>query len=148
MEYQPLHPAGFKDINENEISQIFVDQFINNDKRKYLVERFFVLLEKFKELGINAEVWIDGSFVTKKPEPGDIDIIFFLNGNEINILPNDKKMFLDYFTKNDIIKLRYHCDIYVVLNNDPNWRSYWRGWFGYTRNEEPKGIYRLYINAT
>jgi hypothetical protein len=80
MEYRPLYQAGFKDINESDLKSVFVEPFENPERREYLLSRFSALLDRFKEVGISSEVWIDGSFSTEKPEPGDIDMIFFING--------------------------------------------------------------------
>jgi hypothetical protein len=44
-----------------------------------------------------AEVWIDGSYTTEKPEPGDIDVIFFIDGIHANALSNENKVILREF---------------------------------------------------
>lgn len=145
MEYKPLHNAGFLDINSSELENTFVKPFVNKDRREYLLQRFNSLIERFKETGLNAEIWIDGSFATKKPEPGDIDIIFFVDGKEVNLLHPDSKKILTDLNNRKITQIRYNCDVFIVLNQDFNMRSYWRGWFGFSRDEVPKGIIRLFI---
>ena len=91
MNCEPLFQAGFKDIGIDELEDVFVSPFENSERRAYLLERFMALIDKFKETGISSEVWIDGSFATKKPEPGDIDMIFFVDGNEANRLDAEKQ---------------------------------------------------------
>jgi hypothetical protein len=124
---------------------IFIEPFVIKDRREYLINRFKVLIERFKETGLNAEVWIDGSFATTKPEPNDIDVIFFIDGNKANMLSSDKKNILIELNNRTYSQIRYKCDVFIVPNDDQNLRSYWRGWFGFSRNEVPKGIVRIFI---
>lgn len=145
MEYKPLHKAGFINIKDDQLSSTFIEPFENNTRREYLLERFYALTDKFKETGINAEIWIDGSFATFKPEPGDIDIVFIIDSEQIRTLSNDKKRILVELNNRMISKIRYKCDVFIIPQQDENAKSYWRGWFGFSRNEEPKGIIRLYI---
>ena len=143
MSYNPLFPAGFHNIIESNLLEIFVEPFDIQERRQYLIKRFKALLDRFREAGINAEVWIDGSFATEKPEPGDIDAIFFINSEDVNQLTHDKQKILTELNTRMLSKIRYQCDVFIVPNNDPNIRSYWRGWFGFSEEEIPKGI----INA-
>jgi len=145
MEYPPLHQAGFKDITHSDLRAVFVDPFENSARREYLLMRFEALIDRFKETGISSEVWIDGSFSTQKPNPGDIDTIFFIDGNIANNLDTEKKKILEEINDRKISKIRYSCDVFIVPNHDTNMRSYWRGWFGFSRSEEPKGILRFNI---
>jgi hypothetical protein len=145
MEYRPLYQAGFKDINESDLKSVFVEPFENPERREYLLSRFSALLDRFKEVGISSEVWIDGSFSTEKPEPGDIDMIFFIKGEEANRLPQERQRILMELNDRNTSSIRYNCDVFIIPNQDFTARSYWRGWFGFSRNEEPKGIIRLAI---
>lgn len=145
MEYAPLHEAGFKDIPYIELNNHFVEPFENKSRREYLMNRFGALIDKFKEIGISAEIWIDGSFTTEKPEPGDIDIVIFVDEREVNNLSQDKQKILSDLNNRAISKIRYQCDVFMFPKQDGNLRSYWRGWFGFYREEQPKGIFRLFI---
>ncbi len=143
MEFKPIYPAGFHDILLDDIDNIFVIPFENNERRKFLTNRFKDFLDKFVELGISAEIWIDGSYSTHKPEPDDIDIVFFCNPNQLNNLTPDKQNLISELFNRDISKIRYHCDVYFELAAEPNRRSYWQGWFGFSRDEKAKGIPRI-----
>lgn len=145
MEFEPLHNAGFKDVDSTDLRDVFVAPFDNPERREYLLNRFEALIDRFKETGISSEVWIDGSFSTQKPEPGDIDMIFFIDANEANALDNEKKKILGELNNRKLSQIRYQCDVFIVPNQDVNMRSYWRGWFGFNREEQPKGIFRLNI---
>lgn len=145
MEFEPLLAPGIHDFTKDTLENHFVTPFTIQEKRKELVERFGFLLEKVEDLGIAFEIWIDGSFVTKKEEPNDIDIAFFFDPIQANALPDDKKTLFSEIADNSLSKYRYNCDVYFLPNNMPNWRSYWRGWFGFTRSETAKGFARINI---
>jgi len=145
MDYQPLHIAGFLDITNDQLERTFLDPFDNKDRREYLLTRFSALIDRFKETGLTAEIWIDGSFATLKPDPGDIDVIFFVDASIVNLLPADKQKIIMDLNNRQYSNIRYNCDVFIIPSQDTNNRSYWRGWFGFSRNEEPKGIIRLYI---
>lgn len=124
MEYAPIHNAGFLDISNDQLEEIFLTPFENRTRREYLLSRFGALLERFKETGINAEIWIDGSFSTLKPEPGDIDVIFWVDGNLVNLLPIDKQKIILEINNRQYSNIRYNCDVFVLPNQDFNNRSY------------------------
>lgn len=145
MEYTPLHQAGFLDIPLSQLESTFLTPFEEKARRELLLKRFQVLLDKFNETGLKAEIWIDGSFATQKPDPNDIDIIFFVDGLEANKLSPDLQAILVELNNRSLSQIRYNCDVFIFPNNNPDNRSYWRGWFGFSRDEQPKGIIRLYI---
>ena len=145
MEFEPLLEPGIHDFTKETLEQHFVYAFALQGRRKYLFERFGFLLEKVEEVGMAFEVWVNGSFVTKKEEPDDIDIAFFFDPNQLPTLPPEKFALFNEVRNIELSKYRYNCDVRFVPNNDMNNRSYWRGWFGYTRSEKVKGFARISI---
>ena len=147
MEYPALLKAGMHNMTLSELKSVFVDPFENVERRAALLDRFEVFVSRLNDVSINMEVWIDGSFVTIKDYPGDIDLVVVCNQNEVNGLSVDKKLILDeLFIDQKTTKLRYECDAYFILDNI-NDKSYWRGLFGFDRNEKPKGIARIMVEA-
>jgi predicted nucleotidyltransferase len=147
MEFEPLYSAGFHDISIEKLDDIFVLPFADKDRREYLTNRFRAFFDKFSELGINVEIWLDGSYSTQKENPGDIDILIVFDENELNQLPQDKITLLNELTDRNLSKIRYSIDVLSMLSNNEERRSYWRGWFGFSRTEQPKGIPRLYYGS-
>ncbi len=145
MEYTPLLEPGIHDISKDALIEHFVLPFSSKDKRSELIERFNVLLEQVESIGISFEIWVNGSFVTDKEEPNDIDVAFFFNPLDANALAVDKQNVLRELANNSLSKFRYNCDVYFLPNNDVGLRSYWRGWFGFTRTETAKGFARITI---
>ena len=52
-----------------------------SDTRAKLFEKYILYTRALKTLCNNSELiqWVDGSFVTKIPEPGDIDLVTFID---------------------------------------------------------------------
>ncbi|SEJ48142.1 hypothetical protein SAMN05216327_11170 [Dyadobacter sp. SG02] len=75
----------------------FVDAFPRSSTRQVIFENFSVYMEKLVAIiGTDFHQWIDGSFVTKKLDPGDIDVVTFVDASiyernefEIDILRDD-----------------------------------------------------------
>jgi len=148
-EHPPLLPNGFKDIREEDLHKEFVRPFNHGyDHRNNLLIGFGQFLNEFKELGIQAEVWIDGSFVTEAPDPSDVDVVFYFVPSEIDKLPAEKKEKFERLFKNRrFMKNLYQVEVfYGEIGNDADYAD-WRQVFGTSYdNTAPKGIYRLYYN--
>ena len=142
-EYEPLFPAGFHYLHDGDLDGVFVAPFSNSDRRELLIRRFRALIRRVAALNIPCEVWLDGSFATMKPDPEDIDLLFTFDTEAVNTASDEAKEELAAIFGEDgraETRLRYGCDVYVIASDDDPMRSYWRGWFGYTRDEKPKGI--------
>ena len=147
MEYPALLDAGMHNMTLSDLKSVFVDPFENIERREKLLIRFEAFVSRLNDVPIKMEVWIDGSFATTKEHPGDIDLVVVAEQDEVNSLPDDKKQILEeLFNDQKITKLRYECDAYLIMN-DMHDKSYWRGLFGFDRNEKPKGIARIMVEA-
>ena len=147
MDYPALLKAGMHNMTLSDLKSVFVDPFDNIERRKKLLERFEAFISRLEDVPIDMEIWIDGSFATQKEHPGDIDLVVVCEEDEVNNLPAEKQLILkELFGNQKATKLRYECDAYFVFN-DVNEKSYWRGLFGFDRNENPKGIARIKVGA-
>jgi hypothetical protein len=77
-----------------ELEEEFVHKF-NNTKRSELYTKYLHYSTGLKKLLDNADLiqWIDGSFVTKKAEPRDIDLITFIDDGKADLLGADIEQF-------------------------------------------------------
>jgi hypothetical protein len=70
-----LKPASPIEIDLKTLEEIFV----TNPYRQELYDFYIAYLKELKEIiGEPFEQWIDGSFVSKKLKPNDIDIVSFI----------------------------------------------------------------------
>ena len=67
-------PPGIHDAQLEEVGVAF-GRFLRSDRRVRLFHRFCEYLAELRRLGHAVEVLLDGSFVTSKAEPEDIDMI-------------------------------------------------------------------------
>ena len=73
-----LLPAGVHDCTLDEGRQRF-GVFQTTDRRPKLYDKLEALVQEAWATGLVADIIIDGSFVTAKPDPNDIDLILVLN---------------------------------------------------------------------
>ena len=103
--------------------------------------------ETIQQAGVSCEVWVNGSFMTEKKEPKDVDIVVRIEWN--NEIENDpaKWAVIQWAEENHSEQLK--CDNYVLMEYPETHseyhqasvlRSYWRGQFGFNRANDVKGI--------
>jgi hypothetical protein len=108
------------------------------------------LLVQLSSVGIQAQVWIDGGFMTKKIDPDDVDLVVVIQAPEFEAamgVPAKKAVIVG------IVKQQFtrpvKCDSYLNLEYPPDsprytfgqkQRDYWLKTFGESRRGEKKGI--------
>ena len=145
MSHKPLFPPGIHDISEADLENHFLSRFPSSSTRKNLISGFKKYLMSLRSIGVKFEVWIDGSFTTEKEDPSDIDLVVFGSEAEINHLPDPRKNQLRALFDRVSIKNAIGCDVLFSVSENQNMRSYWRGWYGFDRDENPKGIARIEV---
>jgi hypothetical protein len=72
-----LLPAGIHDCGLDEIRDRF-GAFLANERRPKLYQKLFAFVAEAKAARFARYLLIDGSFVTAKPSPNDIDLVLVL----------------------------------------------------------------------
>ena len=148
MEHEPLFEPGFYDvpfINIRErLQPLLVDTFTNSKNRDVLLRYLLILLQKAESVRIFVEAWIDGSFVSKKEEPNDVDVVLLYRGGIYlsSLAPSAQATYQEL---QDIKswKEKYRCDVRLVeVQKDPL-KNYYQKLFGNDREQRPKGIVRI-----
>jgi len=145
MEYAPLLKQGFYDVPSSNLKEsltaLLVSPFDDSRQRKLLLKGLLALLAEVKEVCIFTEAWVDGSFVSDKEEPNDVDIVLWYN-TASSISPRELRTYRELMDS-DLMMYRYCCDVYIEENGDDTARIYWKNWFGQNRTGQPKGIIRV-----
>lgn len=145
-DFPPLWPGGFHAMTLEQIKSQCVDAFPGSTRRRILYERLVVYLTLLAQVGLPLEVWIDGSFVTEKAEPDDIDVAIIASAEEINVMSPEKLAELSAITETRAVKERYMIHAFLLLAENVDNLSYWRGWFGFQRdNRTAKGVALLEV---
>lgn len=147
-EYEPLFPAGFHDILESSLEKLFVEPFgSGNERRAALCGGLRAWLGELKGTGVRAEVWVDGSFVTFKPYPNDVDIVCVIDRDSVYKLDYSMRSRLAGLFYIPAIKLGYGCHTFYFLGGDADNFNRWAKRFGCGRDGMPKGIPKILVGG-
>ena len=140
-EFPNLLQPGFHQFALTDLHDKFVMPFPASIRRQPLLDGLLSFIQEMKSLAIAGELWFDGSFITEKLDPDDVDLVLVLEENSVNSLTAIEQKRLARLLHNPSASMQYHCDVYCVLSNDIVMISYWRGWYGFKRDgKTPKGI--------
>ena len=107
------------------------------------------LIDGLRQIGIDRKVWIDGSFLTEKIEPADVDILVDLRDETVRALSPQQRADIDWLHENKEIKTDYDCDSNVLVTwpvGHPSYphgdwlRAFYQKLFGWDEFFEMKGI--------
>lgn len=78
-EHGHLLPYQISELTLPEFEAFFVNGLSDQNHRRELFERYLVFVEELKRaFQVPFFQWVDGSFITRKDLPGDIDVVTFL----------------------------------------------------------------------
>lgn len=143
-----LYPYEPIEVDLDILKTNFVDAFPNSESRQWLFNNYLKFLYQFQdEVFTYFEQWIDGSFITQKENPKDIDLVTFL---DFEVWETRGEEHLEKFWK---FSLEDQClDSYLVKSYPPNHRNYkvfrseqnrWNDLFGKDRESRTKGFLKL-----
>ena len=91
---------GRHTVDLSRIRNEFVEPF-NNLRRFNLFGALNSLVRNLERLSIRCELWIDGSFLTEKIEPDDIDLSIMIEAEDFDRLDEEAKEFLEQIEYSD-----------------------------------------------
>lgn len=141
---------GFHDCTYDEFYAAFVDEFPTSQRRRPIAEALLAFSAEVFAIGEPYEFWIDGSYVTTKINPNDADVILFFQYQHMNAISplwntfrqqyhETLDIYFGYAASPENKKFLAPVDYGKIVNN----RNYWRGQFGFDREDNPKGIIRI-----
>jgi len=149
-----LKPYDKIQLSEDNFGKLFVDSFGKDSSRHEIFKSFSSYIQDFKEIvSKDFKLWIDGSFVTKKVNPRDIDFLVII---DYEIYRLKTSIIKSQFIKNSELK-KYKLDAYLLVAYPEKHElykqfqldlAYWRDWFTKTRlsrnrKRHPKGFIEL-----
>jgi hypothetical protein len=124
-----------------ELKQEFVTNIPTAERKKHF-DAYIAYSDALKTLCNVSELvqWINGSFVTQKSKPGDIDLVTFIDFNIITSLGNTIQPFIFPNSEADFQVDAYIVEIHPFGSNKYSWyqsdRSYWIDHFDKTRRDK------------
>lgn len=133
----------------------FVEQADPPSSRPIIFERYEKYLEAFKKkVSPRFVQWINGSFVTKKKNPDDIDFVTFL---DYKVYEEKELVVKDEFVRKSVLN-SYGIDAYLVVIYPENHKLYsctksdtlyWYEWFSRTKmNKQRKRHHKGFVEIT
>lgn len=112
--------------------------------RNKLIDGLEEFMQVWSNSGFVSYSIIDGSFVTSKPEPADIDII---------LVPNSEALFSERFNRlarshsydRDFTKSEFGCEAFLTSGQDN--LDGWLAFFGRDRQGRVRGLLRLQFHS-
>jgi hypothetical protein len=143
-EFSPLLPAGFHAVDLAGLRRLCVERFPASFSRGGIMKNLEQVIARINGSGIPSKLWIDGSFLTEKLNPDDVDIAMTIALQVYSSLSPSQRAFFDGFRSNSLYP-SHRIDNYglVIDENRPEgtWLlAYWVRQFGFSRENEMKGI--------
>lgn len=150
-----LKPYKKIEIRFGEFKHIFVDNFDKSSSRHQLFKNYEKYITAFnKEITTNYVQWIDGSFVTAKENPKDIDFVTLIN---FDIFEENEQLIESKFRLKgasitfegiDAYTLKVYPEHHKRRRITEFDKSYWLNWFSETKKNRlkkkfPKGFVEI-----
>ena len=125
--FPPIFPRGLTQIAIGDLARVFGDPAFDTPLRRRLTTDLRLFIAELRNLGARGELWIDGSYATKKPEPADIDLALSLPITVASAMSDAQLERLAYLSDIDnrpYVRAKWHVDFYVFEASDVANRSY------------------------
>lgn len=109
-----LLPAGAHVCTPDEMKASFVDAFETSSTRHALFGGWLNLRNALRRFVPVTEIWVDGSFVTDKPDPGDIDVLIVFDGVAFDCLEPELVALAGALMSNKYTREYWGCDSYPL----------------------------------
>lgn len=147
-EFDPILPQGMHRMGMAELKHLCVDSFQGSRTRTRIWGGLSFVIDKLLQYQVEADVWLNGSFLTKKQDPEDVDLVLCIKIEVYDQAPSEAKDAIDWI--NDNLKKVHFCDSYRFFMYPPSHKlhtvgeqlhAYWLDQFGTNyAGDEPKGI--------
>jgi hypothetical protein len=150
-----LFPLGFHQISIVDLERVCVEFFPLSNSRQRIMYGLKQFVQRLVDANVLGELWADGSFPTEKIDPKDVDVLVRIDGDAVyNNGTNEQRDAIDWVIVNQ--KATLMCDSYVLMEYPSGhplhdegkwWYSYWHKQWGFSRDDDPKGIAVISLGA-
>ena len=160
--YSFLLPEGMHVCTLSEVEEAMVKPFATSQTRRRIFDGVSRYLADCQIHGVSGRIWLDGSFVTGKNNPGDVDVVSLVSNDLIHRLNSSNQIFaLQNLNAGEATKPRYDVHSFAVVSVPSSHAAYltqarkvakWINFFRQTKEfvtakgglmQRPKGILQL-----
>lgn len=135
-----------------EIRTLCVIGFPVSKVRSEIMAGFQAIYERAASVGLEGEIWLDGSFLTRKIDPGDVDFIILTEAHFRDSGTPEQQEFIEWLIANENdpkLSFLCHTDVVLLYPPDSPWvglnessKKHWEeNVYGFSvASREPKGI--------
>lgn len=76
-----------------------------------------------------GELWIDGSFLTEKIDPADVDVVFRVDGPSYDLLPQPEREAIEIIVGE--AKAMHRCHTFLIPGYPDGHPQYWYSEYSY-----------------
>lgn len=128
-------PKGIHIATMKEIKQRFG---MSTTKRRDLFKRFKSLVNLLRKHKKNIKILLlNGSFVTNKESPEDLDCVLIVK-DDFDFCSPEARQLLD-------AKRLFNTDVVTFTEQDVNWYRRFINFFGHDRSQMPKGLVEVIL---
>jgi hypothetical protein len=113
-EFPPLLPLGLHPMSVAEIRGMCVGAFPLSNTRDEIMRGLETLVGALAGVQVPTEVWVDGSFLTQKVNPEDVDVVLCMQGEAYDNGTQEQRNMVDVVRKVDL-KPPLHCHSFVFF---------------------------------
>jgi hypothetical protein len=141
-QYPPLLSPGIHELHLSDLQRIAVDEIEPSARRADIWNGFLVLYQRLLRSGLaGLDLWVDGSFLTTKPRPNDIDCVLWIPKEHIDSCTEEQYKYLMELRDIAAVQRKYCVHLFLAPADDLTNIDYWQNWFGTYRDQTtPKGF--------
>jgi hypothetical protein len=159
VEFPPLLPPGFHTMTLEGLHQLTVEhpRFGLSSTRSQIMKNLWIVAGCLCRWRIHSDLWIDGSFLTEKIDPPDVDFMVVMPDGFLNSVSPEQEAVLNWLCEDTSqpAKAIFQCDsysLYCTNSADPGYSdflrqdAYWKKQFGESRRGDPKGMALIHLS--
>lgn len=132
-DYPPILKPGIHHMTIDTIRDVFVSPLPEATSRLRTFSLFDQWVSRLRQLNVTGTLWVDGSFVTRKPNPSDVDCVFW-NPSFVAPISEEGKIEVRSMTDRASARAMFGVDLYIetpLPEQKMAREAYWRGMFGF-----------------
>ena len=116
-------------MSMDDVRELCVIRFPTSTKRATIMAGLEHVTQELNLKSIEGELWIDGSFLTRKTDPEDVDLVLRIRADFYDNATPEQQQVVDWLA--DDLVTPHKCDSYFFVEWDESHPLYWTGEYMY-----------------